>query len=73
MEITREGACKDPEWAYAYAKDVDKYSKENTREGACKNPKYAYLYAKDVDKCSKENTRKVPVKIKIRISICERY
>ena len=53
---TREAACKNPEYAYKYAKEIDRRPYRKTREAVCKNPEYAYLYAKDVDKESSNET-----------------
>jgi len=54
----RRVVCQDPEWAYLYARDVDKGSHPITREAVCKDPLYAYMYAKWVDMCPSDETRK---------------
>ena len=46
---TRKFACKDPECAYKYARDVDKTPRDDTREAVCKNSRYAYSYIREVD------------------------
>ena len=56
-QTVREWVCSDPEWAYEYAKEVDKVPRDDTREGACKEPNWAYLYARDVDKGPRDDTR----------------
>jgi len=57
LEETREIVCEDPEFAYEYAKNIDKCPREDTRKAACKNFKYAYLYARDIDKKPRDDTR----------------
>jgi len=57
-DANRKLACKSPEDAYYYARDIDKCPRDDTRESACKNPVCAYLYAHKVDKCSRNDTRK---------------
>ena len=52
----RKAACKDSEWAYYYALEVDKCPREDTRKIACEDPGWAYYYARDVDKCPHEDT-----------------
>ena len=53
---TREIACEDPEFAYEYAKNVDKCPKEDTRKAACVDPESAYFYARSIDKCFHQKT-----------------
>ena len=54
---TRQGACKDPYYAYWYAYYVDKSPRSDTRKVACKDPRYAYYYAYWVDRSPRSDTR----------------
>ena len=36
-------ACQDPQYAFLYAKNIDKCPREDTREAVCENSKYAYF------------------------------
>jgi hypothetical protein len=56
-KIIRKAACKNPEDAYWYARDVDKGSTDKTRTAACKSPLYVCEYAKNVDKKPTDETR----------------
>jgi hypothetical protein len=56
-EIIGKAACKDPEYAYWYAIDVDQKSTGETRTAVCTNPYYAYWYAINVDQKPTEETR----------------
>ena len=42
---TRKIICENSEYAYFYAKYIDKCSHEDTRNAACRKLEYAYLYA----------------------------
>ena len=55
---TREIACEDSKYAYWYARDIDKCSRDDTREATYKDPYYAHLYARDIDKKPRNDTRK---------------
>lgn len=55
---TRKISCESPEWAYLYAKYVDKCFRNDTRSVTLKNPKLSYLYALWVDESPREDTRK---------------
>ena len=46
----RDWILKDPEYAYTYARYVDKGPRDDTRLVACGFPKWAYEYAQFVDK-----------------------
>ena len=56
-EIIKTAACKKPEFAYWYARNIDRKPTEKTRTAACKDPHNAYLYALCVDKGPTEETR----------------
>jgi hypothetical protein len=60
--IIRKAACKEPKYAYEYAKDVDKKPTNGTKTVACKEPKYAYFYALDVDQKPTDETKTVACK-----------
>ena len=53
----RQYFLNDPYSAYWYARDIDKYPRDDTRQAACKDPYYAYCYAYYVDKGPREDTR----------------
>jgi hypothetical protein len=55
--IIRTAACRDPYYAYCYARGVDKKPTDETRTTACKSPYNAYLYAREVDKKPTDETR----------------
>jgi hypothetical protein len=56
-KIIRTAACKNPYYAYEYARYVDQRPTKETRKSVCKEPKYAYYYAKDIDKGATYETR----------------
>jgi hypothetical protein len=56
-KIIKTAACKKPEFAYWYAKEVDKKPTDETRKAACKDSICAYWYAKEVDKRPTDETR----------------
>ena len=43
-----EEACKKPEWAYRFARDIEGANIEKCQEEACKEPEWAYIFARDV-------------------------
>ncbi len=53
----RDWILKDPEYAYTYARYVDKGPRDDTRSAACGDPEYAYTYARYVDKGPRDDTR----------------
>lgn len=54
----REICCKEPEYAYMYAKNVDKVPREDTRSAAIIFPYLAYWYALNVDRGYTMETRR---------------
>ncbi len=66
--ITRVVACKNPHYAYYYARYIDKKSRNDTRIAACKNPESAYYYARDVDKSFYQDTYEATLN-----TYCEKY
>lgn len=55
---SRKAASRHPQFAYWYAKNVDKAPHAVTRNGASLGPVFALLYAEDVDKGPHDVTRK---------------
>ena len=55
--LTREEALGDPEWAYEYARRVDKAPHDDTRAAALGSPWSAYRYAWLVDEAPRDDTR----------------
>lgn len=53
----REAASRDPEYAFLYARDVDKGASEVTRRGACGSASFAREYALGVDEGPHDETR----------------
>ena len=43
-DITRKVACLSPEWAYCYARDVDRAPRRDTREAAYKDIQVGNIY-----------------------------
>ena len=54
---TRQACLSDPEYAYRYAKYVDKHPRDDTIQVSLSNPGYAYSYALDIDKKPRNDTR----------------
>lgn len=53
----RQLFCGSAKWAYCYACDVDKDSRDDTRQAAIVEPTWAYCYARDIDKGPRDDTR----------------
>ena len=58
---TREIACEDSDFAYLYALEVDKCSRNDTRKASCKDSFFAYNYTKKIEG-PHEDTRKAACK-----------
>ncbi len=56
-KFRRKVVLADPEWAYCYARDVDKEPRDDTRQAVLADPDWAYSYAKDIDKKPHKDTR----------------
>ena len=59
---TQESFCKSPEYAYLYAKEVDKCPREDTRKAACVAPYFSYKYALEIDTGPVDITREIACK-----------
>ena len=53
-----EEACKDPYWAYKFARDITGADIEKCQEGACKIPWWAYCFARHIPEANVEKCRK---------------
>jgi hypothetical protein len=60
--IIRTASCKEPRWAYLYARSVDKKPTDETRTAACNDPEWAYVYALNVDQKPTVETKVVACK-----------
>ena len=56
-EDTRQTCLRSPDFAYAYALNVDKMPRDDTRAAASQQPEWAYRYATEVDKQAHPVTR----------------
>jgi len=42
-DVSRQIACEEPQYAYLYARFVDKHPREDTRTAACKDSLYTHV------------------------------